>query len=719
MSDTPQGERHESVSALIATPKSSVWQGFLGAAWVLSSSLLLEVVAKLLEGSVGQSHFLNSLAGVLRWVAVAVVSIAALYVLWRKCMDLRESFRIRRELDLTADLVEPPTALGTTPEIVAEPGAEMARQSPDADPRDPDIAGVLWDLPFGEYESAALYDMVTAMLDCADALPGEHPVAYRDASGVLARLTGDHVVVHSGHDRFQVNKPCPPRDADTEDHTADTGGTRTPAQPLDVRRTPQWRAALPALIRHYADLADRWSVALDSERLGAGAHRWFDGSAERLADLLQECAAFDHGIELDTVALARIADALDIWYARIGVRGCAQTAEAMRVLAGPSHPEIADLAALRCGDLGELPARRSRWRRRRATTGLRARRAHEIALRRLDRYRHPDTHIADPAAAGSAENTARVVVPAPLGSARQYDVLRTTPDAVDKAGDAAVKSDVSVTIDISGDIDAPVAHGALVKNVAVSDGDSDAGTDAVERAAGGNDAAMTGEAEVVPGTDPVAGETGRRRRWSWRRRSRVRADANPLAAAVDGFERAWWLLPRRDVTGEVAALVDLAIAHLYQGRLDAARDRLELAESLTRGGRNPSGRAHTFEILGVLWWMRGEPRRALRWWLLALTRYRDLGHELGICRCLQHLGSAAVVVPGYGGLLLGELPDQEEVLVQAWAWLSYAENRRPDRAAEKSLITGMYRAKIESHLGRTDRELAGVRMRWPMTVSEH
>ena len=660
MSDRPEDERHESVSALIATPKSSVWQGFLGAAWVLSSSLLLEVVAKLLEGSVGQSHFLSSLAGVLRWVAVGVVSIAALYVLWRKGMDMRESFRIRRELDLTADLVEPPTALGANAEFTAE----MPGDPPSAEPRDPDIAAVLWELPFGDYESAALYDMVTAMLDCADVLPGEHAVAHRDASGVLARLTGDHVVVHSGHDRFRVNTPGRKAAADPERPGAESHEICVSGQPEDIRRTPQWRAALPALVRHYADLAGRWSVALDSERLGAGAHRWFGGSAERLADLLHECAEFEHGIELDIIALAGIADALDIWYARIGVRARAEAADAMRVLAGPAHPEVADLAALRCGDLGELPARRTRrWRRRRrGTTGLRARRAHEIALRSLEQYRHPDTHPVATTTA-LADNAARPVGVVPPGE-----------------------------------------HATAANTVAATTAASDG---MAETAAVGVD-----DDRVHPGAD------GERRRWSRRRRSLASDDSAPLSAAVEGFERAWWLLPRRDIAGEVAALVDLAIAHLYQGRLDAARDRLELAESLTRGGRNPSGRAHTFEILGVLWWMRGEPRRALRWWLLALTRYRDLGHELGICRCLQHLGSAAVVVPDYGGLLLGEIPDQEEILVQAWAWLAYAEARRPDHPAEKSLITGMYRTTIEQRLDRPAGELAEVTMRWPMAVAE-
>ncbi|MEU6559582.1 hypothetical protein [Nocardia nova] len=714
MNDRP-GERRDSVSALIAMPKSSVWQGFLGAATVVSTSLLIELVAQVLEGSVSRSHFLNSLAGALRWVALAVITLTVLYRLGRWLTDTRESAHIRRELDMTADLVVPPTAPDVNPDIRDEPGAGASGSALDTPPRDRDIAGVLWELPFGDYESAALYDMVTAMLDSADVLPGEHAVAYRDASGVLARLTADGVVVHGGHDRFRVHRPVEP-EATTA--AVDTG---VRGAPRSIRRTPEWRAALPALVGHYADLAGRWVVALDSDRLGAGAHRWFGGSADRLAELLHECAVFEHGIDLDTLALARIADALDTWYARTGVRGCADAAEAMRTLAGAEHPEIADLAALRCGDLGERRPRARRWRRRRGTTGLRARRAHEIALRNLERYRHPDTHVPHASASGRFGSTsADAVVAAPLAPASppvtDSGAQRLAPapsdiggsDDVADTGDSVVPIDVPVTIDANGAGDTKV--------IAVDPATGPAVTAAPDPVTGTEGA--TGAEPAAEGPVVAAGETATpARRRTWRRRG-PGEDPDPLAAAVDGFERAWWLLPRRDVTGEVATLIDLAIAHLYQGRLDAARDRLELAESLTRGGRNPSGRAHTFEILGVLWWMRGEPRRALRWWLLALTRYRDLGHELGICRCLQHLGGAAVVVPGYGGLLLGDTPDQTEILAQAWAWLRYAESRRPDQPQEKPLITATYRGVIEQRLGRSADDLAATRMRWPVAVAE-
>ncbi|MFG3521636.1 hypothetical protein ACGF5S_15305 [Nocardia nova] len=559
---------HDIASQLIATPKSSIWQGFLGAAWVMSSSLLLEVVAKLLEGSVGQSRVLNSLAGVLRWVAVAVVAAAALYVLWRKTMDMREGARIRRELDLTADLVQPPPVVERT--VAALPASAPAGARP-LDEADTAVADVLRALPFTDYEAAALYDTVTAMLDSATVLPGEQAVPRRSTGEVLIRLAAHGVIVHHGHDRFAVA---------TSPNSPDLAV---------IRRTPQWRAAWPALIRHYSDRATRWAVALDSDRLGAGAHRWFTGSADRLAELVRECDKCDHGIELDIPALARIADALDLWYARIGKPSDGPAARAMVALSEAAHPQIHELASIRCG-LPPDTATRRRWphplrrrsRPRRRSTGLHARRAHAEALRDFDR---------------------------------------------------------------------------------------------------------------LPGGE------------------------YPLPEIVAGFERAWWLLPRRDVAAEVCALNDLAIAHLYEGRLDAARDRLELAETLTRGGRHPSGRAHTFETLGLLWWMRGEPRRAMRWWLLALTRYRDLGHELGICRCLQHLGSAVAVTPEYGGLLLAGPLSTGEVLRQASGWLAYAARCRPGGTGRA--LAARYRRRVAHALENAQVAPLETVDRWPVTVSEH
>ncbi|MFG1795162.1 tetratricopeptide repeat protein [Nocardia sp. NPDC049149] len=152
-----------------------------------------------------------------------------------------------------------------------------------------------------------------------------------------------------------------------------------------------------------------------------------------------------------------------------------------------------------------------------------------------------------------------------------------------------------------------------------------------------------------------------------------------LAAAAARLEASWWLLPREDVAGEVCALINLAVVHIRQGRLDAAQDRLELAESLTRTGRDPDGRAHVHETLGIVWWTRGEPRRALRCWQQALTGYRTMADDHGTARCLQHLGSAMIVAPEHGGTLLGADPPltRSEVQRQASGWLAEAHRLHP------------------------------------------
>ncbi|MGW5381750.1 hypothetical protein [Nocardia sp. NPDC003963] len=193
------------------------------------------------------------------------------------------------------------------------------------------------------------------------------------------------------------------------------------------------------------------------------------------------------------------------------------------------------------------------------------------------------------------------------------------------------------------------------------------------------------------------GPEGRRWRPWWRRATGVGARAEhaaglallrsattpeALADAADRLRTAWWRLPREDLANQVRVLTDLAVAHIHQGRLDAAQDRLELAALRALDDEDADGWARVHEIAGAVAWARGEPRGALRCWQRALTTYRDLADDNGIGRCLQHLGAAVLVAPEHGDLVLAEeaAPGIGEVMRCAHSWLAEAGRRNPDAA---------------------------------------
>ncbi|MFC8046119.1 tetratricopeptide repeat protein [Nocardia sp. NPDC057353] len=155
------------------------------------------------------------------------------------------------------------------------------------------------------------------------------------------------------------------------------------------------------------------------------------------------------------------------------------------------------------------------------------------------------------------------------------------------------------------------------------------------------------------------------------------AEDGPDATARK-LEQVWRRLPRADLHAEVCVLVNLAVVELRRGNLDAAGDRLDLAFARTENGRDPGGRAHATEILGILHWMRGEQIAALLAWRTAYTGYRALADDRGRGRCLRHLGSALRAAPEFGGSAVAPpAPDQplnhDRVVRQARGWLTAAD----------------------------------------------
>ncbi|MGV9330458.1 hypothetical protein [Nocardia sp. NPDC003726] len=546
-----------------ATPRSSIWIGFLGTASLVAYTVLFELVRTLVVNSFGENAVVQFFNGPLRWLSVLFIAAAATYALYRFARGYRTKVRTAREMDLIAGLIEPGPALADRgPRQAAPPPRPVAELNGHL------IAAVLRDLPVHDYETVALLAVLNAIRDTPGRLPLAREPSARTAAKLLEGLLRRGIVAQDGAQRWSVRQV--PR---LPDRATVTDG-------------PQWAAALTALLHHYADRARRWAIALESRRFAVGARRWFESEEPYLRALVAACA--NPGVDFPPAAVAyliRLGNALDVWYARIGL-GENERGVADDLCSLPGIDELnRDLVRLRAGRLTERPRG---YRPRRLSTSLAARWEHQAALRKLD------------------------------------------------------------------------------------------------------------------------------------------AASPPLEEVADQLEAAWWLLPRDDVAGEVCALINLAVVHIRQGRPDAAQDRLELAESLTRTGLDPDGRAQTHETMGTMWWARGEPRRALRCWQLALTAYRAIDDDLGIGRCLQHLGSAIVADPGHATLLLPTDPPltRTEALRQASGWLAEARRRHPT-----ARHAGHYaaRARTDLRADRGVRDLLTPRRRtpltridqWPASVEDH
>lgn len=578
--------------------KSSLWQGFLRTASVLSTSLLLELISKLLENRVGQSPVLASASSWLSRFAILVVLIAAAYLILRRLATMRERLRVRREMRLTADLISPGPPVRSWPSSAAATAkSTVLERFPSqiesrARWRQSVVLQVLDALPFQQYEAVALYDMVSAILTADRRLPVDEEPHPASATVEIDRLRRAGVLVRISDDRVAVRRPLVRwmRSAARLGRGHDSGAR--------IEERPEWDAALPSLIHHHADRAMRWSAALDTRRLGAGAQRWFAQESDQLVDLIVRCARMKANprtravVDAAVPELLRIADALDHWYARNGWNatkdGLAQAIS--KLLTGEEQPVEYELAQIR---------------------------------------------LAGPNGAADA------------GGKPDAD---RNPGADDEP---KLRIDSSVTW----------LHRAKA---------------------------------------PLMARRDEREAWMFLARQ---LSPKSLKRAGERFERAWRRLPARDVAGSVCLLVDLAIVRLHEGRLEAARNCLAVAQTLAGNDRDPAGSAHVYETLGVLRWMRGEPRRALHDWQRALSRFRELNHELGTARCLQHLGSAMAEFPEYGGLLVSGEPGRGEVLRQAGGWLAEAVRMRTALAADPGIGSGPAQLPAEAALSKVHARL--------------
>jgi hypothetical protein len=113
--------------------------------------------------------------------------------------------------------------------------------------------------------------------------------------------------------------------------------------------------------------------------------------------------------------------------------------------------------------------------------------------------------------------------------------------------------------------------------------------------------------------------------------------------ARDRLDDARLSRPGPDLAAEVAIYLDLAIVHLHQQDPDGALDQLRPAIARATAAGDASGHAHALELTGVAAWMQKNPHGATVWWQQAEHLYAEIDEREGRARCLQHLGSAALV----------------------------------------------------------------------------
>jgi len=113
--------------------------------------------------------------------------------------------------------------------------------------------------------------------------------------------------------------------------------------------------------------------------------------------------------------------------------------------------------------------------------------------------------------------------------------------------------------------------------------------------------------------------------------------------ARDRLDDARLTRPGPDLAADVAIAINLAVVHLYQYDGEGALEQLRPALARATAAGDLSGQAHALELMGVAAWMRRNPHEAGSRWEHAAHLYAEVDERDGHARCLQHLGSAAVI----------------------------------------------------------------------------
>lgn len=517
-----------------------------------------------------------------------------------------------------------------------------------ADGRGTEVDGCDGDLIVFDTDAiVALYDeVVTAFASGIRVRHGSEYVDLRNAlrtnvSVVLSDLvrTGDLRRLQAHRYALQVERKTRHQDARLE-FLDDPGSTEEQRRLEDLTRQAL-EAALPALLRHFADLAEKWASALEHRQHAAAAARWFKDREPTLRTLILRCAPDEYQRTAVAEDIARLADALDRWYVRERLwRPAMVVARRVEELADQAQkPVLRDLSALRSSTVRRLiegppPRRAPRGRHRSdeeaSRTNLLGRLGERVVVLLPAPLRHPRSPLRHP-----------------RGFVR---ALRRRPEVAPRRHRLAVA------------LHARELHESALAELA--------------RLGGPGSSATTGAEEGL---------------------------------RLDEIEKllqdTWRNLPRAEVGNVVATLINLALVNLYQGRLQSADDRLDLAETMTKQVAAPAQHAHALEIRGVVAWTRGSSRRATSLWYNAWSLYKELDIAHGKERCARHLAGALGTDPSLEKVLLEcaakdpsasrdaqeEPPTWAELVQDIASWRS--RDPATDRSTPQPLIAAMSPAR--------------------------